>query len=43
MRGFDGGMMGGHGGSDGEDHGGMMGEGWQMPNGTEPEAPVQTN
>jgi uncharacterized protein with PQ loop repeat len=43
MRGLDGGMMGGHmGGRDGDDDGGMGG-GWQMPNGTEPEAPVQTN
>jgi hypothetical protein len=45
MRGFDGGMMGGHmggrGGFDGDE--GMMGNGWQMPEGTEPEAPVQTN
>ena len=44
---FDGGSMGGHiggrGGFDGDDQGGMMGNGWQMPNGTEPEAPVQTN
>lgn len=43
MRGFDDGMMGGHmGGRDGDDDGGMGG-GWQMPNATEPEAPVQTN
>ena len=41
MRGLDGGMMGGHMG--GRDDDGMMGNGWQMPNGTEPEAPVQTN
>ena len=44
---FDGGMMGGHmggrGGFDSDDQGGMMGNGWQMPNGVEPEAPVQTN
>ena len=42
---FDGGQMGGHMGGrfDGDDQGGMMGNGWQMPNGVEPEAPVQTN
>jgi len=38
-----GGHMGGRGGFDGDDQGGMMGNGWQMPNGIEPEAPVQTN
>ncbi len=38
-----GGHMGGRGGFDGDDQGGMMGNGWQMPNGTQPEAPVQTN
>ena len=45
MRGLDDGMMGGHIGGRGgfDDDGGMMGNGWQMPNGTEPEAPVQTN
>jgi hypothetical protein len=44
MRGFDGGMMGGHMGGRGfGDDEGMMGNGWQMPEGTEPEAPVQTN
>ncbi|CAB4632694.1 unannotated protein [freshwater metagenome] len=37
-----GGHMGGRGGFDGDDQGGMMGNGWQMPNGTQPE-PVQTN
>ena len=41
MRGLDGGMMGGHMG--GRDDDGMMGNGWQMPEGTAPEAPVQTN
>ena len=41
MSGLDDGMMGGHMG--GRDVDGMMGNGWQMPNGTEPEAPVQTN
>ena len=42
---FDGGQMGGHMGGrfGGDDQGGMMGNGWQMPNGIEPEAPVQTN
>jgi hypothetical protein len=47
MQNFDGGMMEGHmggrGGFDSDDQGGMMGNGWQMPNGTQPEAPVQTN
>lgn len=47
MPNFDGGQMGGpmggRGGFDGDDQGGMMGNGWQMPNGTQPEAPVQTN
>ena len=38
-----GGHMGGRGGFDGDDQGGMMGNGWQMPNGTQLEAPVQTN
>lgn len=38
-----GGHMGGRGGFDGDDQGGMMGNGWQLPNGTQPEAPVQTN
>lgn len=41
MRGLDGGMMGGHMG--GRDDDGMIGNGWQMPEGTAPEAPVQTN
>ena len=40
MQGIEGGFGGGFGG---DDQGGMMGNGWQMPNGTEPEAPVQTN
>jgi hypothetical protein len=43
MQSFDGGIMGGRGGFDADDQGGMMGNGWQMPNGIEPEAPVQTN
>jgi hypothetical protein len=40
--GFGGGMMGGNGGRFGDDDG-MMGNGWQMPGGTAPEAPTQTN
>ena len=49
MQNFQGGfgdMMGGpggRGGFDGDDQGGMMGNGWQMPNGTQTDAPVQTN
>jgi uncharacterized protein with PQ loop repeat len=45
MRGMDDGMMGGHMGGRGEHDGdgGGMGGGWQMPNGTEPEAPTQSN
>ena len=47
MQNFDGGMMGGRDGFDGDDRSGMMGNGmgggWQMPNGIQPEAPAQTN
>jgi uncharacterized protein with PQ loop repeat len=43
MQSFDGGIMGGRGGFDADDQGGMMGNGWQMPNGIQPEAPAQTN
>jgi hypothetical protein len=45
--GFGGGMMGdfdgGRGGFGGDDQGGMMGNGWQLPDGTAPQAPTQTN
>ena len=41
--GFGGGMMGGFDGPRGNDDGGMMGNGWQMPNGTATQAPTQNN
>jgi len=41
--GFGGGMMGGFDGPRGNDDGGMMGNGWQMPNGTATQAPAQNN
>jgi hypothetical protein len=41
--GFGGGMMGGFDGPRGNDDGGMMGNGWQMPNGTATTAPSQNN
>jgi hypothetical protein len=41
--GFGGGMMGGFDGPRGNDDGGMMGNGWQVPNGEATTAPSQNN
>ena len=44
QQGFGGGMMGGFGDPRGDDNGGMMGNGWQTPNGTDATpVPTQTN